>query len=448
MLKIKWLKNKNNQTEIAPEEKHLSMEQAIDYVQNEIVKLSDDKDVIFKDAEAGVPGAKERALIEIECILAQGFVFVEDLTMKAAAEQIYRKSWGLDVIEDLYRDPTVDEIRINDHETIYVSRKGKNERVPLKFGSPDEAKRVIDRLYAHDVGVSLTETTPVVESIRLDGSRLTIIGSPVTETTVAVIRKQDTFEMTLENLSNAGTLDELVFMLLSLLVRGRSNILVVGGFGSGKTHLERWLIKEMSSHLRIVSLEPDREIRIRKHYPDRDVVELEGHNELEGATLKELLRTIFRLSPDVIIFPEFRGTDEAIEAIKACRTLRGCMATAHFMSAEETIEGTAMFLLEEGLTLPFELAKVRVARAFNIVIEMFSDTDRGIKKLVKVTETVVRDNMVTFNPLLEWFPYTDDYLGPGEWRLLNKPSEELLKQMSRYINAVKEVESIWSGRLF
>jgi pilus assembly protein CpaF len=123
------------------------------------------------------------------------------------------------------------------------------------------------------------------------------------------------------------------------------------------------------------------------------------------------------------------------------------MATAHFSSAEEAVEGTAMLMLEEGLALPFELAKIRVARAYNIAVEMFSDTEKGIKKLVRITEICVDDfsSKVYYRPLLEWVPDTEEYLGPGKWVLREKPSDELMTQMARYIPVKREVESLWNN---
>lgn len=429
-----------------PIEKNLELEAAIVFVQDMLVK-SDSDGVMFDQAVAGLQGAKEKAVNEIARILTENKVHVNGYSEEGAANEIYCKAWGLGVVEALYRDPTVDEIRINDYNKIFISRRGKNKRVSVKFNSPEEARQVVDRCYAHDTGVALTQTTPVVESVREDGSRLTALCQPVTDNTVGILRKHDTFEMTVKNLCETGTLDEITWAVLQFLVRGRANILIIGGFGSGKSTLQRRLIAELPESLRIVTLESDRELRMQAHYPDRDIIEIEEHANLEGATLKELLRTTFRLSPDLIVVGEFRGAGEAVEAVKSCRVLRGSMATAHFSSAEEAVEGTAMLMLEEGLVLPFELAKIRVARAYNIAVEMFSDTERGIKKLVKITEICVDDSSrkVYYRPLLEWVPDTEEFLGPGRWVIREKPSDELLTQMARYIPVKKEVDSLWSN---
>ncbi len=439
---IRFFKKKTPTPTVEPETQNLNLEKAIVFVQDALVKSESDG-FIFDQAVAGIPGAKEKAIKEIDRILTENKVHINGYEEKAANE-IYCRAWGLGAIEELYRDKNVDEIRINDYNKIFISRKGKNKKTSIEFENPEDARQVINRCYAHDTGVSLTQTTPVVESVREDGSRLTAVCQPVTDTTIGVLRKHDTFEVTIENLCSSGTLDKKTWDVLSFLARGRANILIIGGFGSGKTTLQRRLIKELPKSLRIVTLESDRELRIQAHYPDRDIIELEEHAYLEGASLKELLRTTFRLSPDVIVVGEFRGAGEAVEAVKSCRVLRGSMATAHFSSAEEAVEGTAMLMLEEGLVLPFELAKIRVARAYNIAVEMFSDTEKGIKKLTGITEICVNNNKVNYRTLLKWLPDTEEYLGPGRWVLKEKPSDELMSLMARYIPVDKEVKMLWA----
>ena len=46
-------------------------------------------------------------------------------------------------------------------------------------------------------------------------------------------------------------------------------------------------------------------------------------------------------------------------------------------------------MLEEGLNLELDLAKLRVARAFNIVVQLFGDAISGKKRLVSITEVGV-----------------------------------------------------------
>ncbi|OIQ08720.1 type IV secretion system protein VirB11 [Moorella thermoacetica] len=386
---------------------------------------------ILEDAQAGLPGAIEKARELIKEILDKYQVEVEGMTREQLAREIFSYAWGLDVLEEAYYDPEVDEIRVNGPSAVFIQKRGKNVKTGIKFKDAEHVKKIIARLLFHDRGVALTASTPIVESIRKDGTRLTATCPPVTREWTMVLRKHDTFQMTPENLIRAGTLNQELLDLLITMVRGRANILISGGVGSGKTSLMRFLISYIHEILRIVTLETDVELRLCEHYCGRDIIELEEHADL-NCDMKKLFRTTLRYSPDIIMVGEIRGMGEAVEAIKACtRGLHGSMATIHFGSPYEAVTGCAKMMLEEGLNLPLEIAETWVADAFDVIIQMFADSTRGIKKIVQVTEVWPEKRGVNFHDLVVWRPSKYDYF-EGEWEFVNPPSERLQEKLFKY----------------
>jgi len=256
----------------------------------EEIKLRED---VLDSAMAGEPGADKMAVKFIQSVMERFGITVKGMDTCLAAYEIYKYAWGLDVIEELYKDPEVDEIRVND-KMITVQRRGKNEKTNVKFKDSEHVIKIITKLIRHDRGVALTGSTPCVESMRRDGTRITATCAPFTRMPTLVLRKHNTFKMNLDNLTRAGTLDEKVYAYLKLLVKGRANILISGGCGSGKTSLLRHLVSFMHPSLRIVVMENDVELRLAEHYPDRDIVEFEEHPEL-GLTLKKGFRTALRI---------------------------------------------------------------------------------------------------------------------------------------------------------
>ncbi|MBO8160680.1 MAG: CpaF family protein [Thermosipho sp. (in: Bacteria)] len=385
---------------------------------------------ILDAAQAGDVRAIKITQKIIANILSNYGVEVDGYTMEELAYNIYSYAWGLDVIEDYYWDDEIDEIRVNSPKDVFVQRRGKNERVNVQFKDEEHVKKILSRLFIHDRGVSLTSSTPVVESIRLDGTRVTATCPPATSSHTFVLRKK-TFVPTAQKLIEAETVSPQLLDLLAYLVNGRANILISGGTGTGKTTFLRFLVRYMDERLRIVTLESDRELELRDIYPDRDIVEMEEHPEI-GLTMDKQFRTVLRYSPDVILVGEFRGRGEATNAVKACvRGHNGSMATAHFGSPQEAIEGTAKMMLEEGLNLPLDVAQLWVASAFQIVIQMFSDSRRGIKKVTKVTEVSTRFNKVHYTDLAVWVPSSDDFF-KGHWEFPNPISTKLLDHMAQF----------------
>lgn len=437
----------NQQSEdTQPIKKLMTIQEAMEYIQNKMYDTGEDdseddfrqKEIrqgIMRDAMSGDEAAYHKVKDMVCQILTEGKIEVIGFTIDDAVDYIYSRLWGLDVVEKYYRDKTVDEIRVNGPDNIYIVRRGKSQKVPETFESPQSIEQTIKRMIIEDVGVSLDRSSPRVESVRKDGSRLTATCYPVSKTWTFVLRKHDTFKMTLDNLIKAQTLDEKTWEALKILVRGRTNILFSGNVGAGKTSMMRKMVELMDPALRILVIGKDLELRLTDHYPDRDIIELEEHDHV-GASMKALFETALRESPDCIIIEEFRGIGEAMEAIRACtRGHYGSMASAHFNNAEEAIEGTAMMMLEEGLSLPLELAKLRVARAFNVVVQMYGDSIAGIKKLISITEVYVDDNnKIHYIPLVEWVPSSDEYMGEGRWIFKNCPSKKLIAHMRRTIS--------------
>ncbi|NLK53103.1 MAG: CpaF family protein, partial [Syntrophomonadaceae bacterium] len=319
----------------------------------------------------------------------------------------------------------------NNPEQVFVLKNLSNEKVDISFRDEQEVKKIIDRIIMHDRGVSLNKSSPRIEVMRKDGTRLTATYPPVSENLTFVLRKQLSQVLTMEQFIKTNTLDEKIWELLEALVKGRANILISGGGGSGKTTLVRSLFGLTNPMARTLVIESDRELFLKKHFPNRDVVELEEHPEA-GSPLGDLFRTVLRYSPNLIIVGEFRGAGEAREAIRACeRGHYGSMATAHFDSPQEAIEGTGRLLLEEGFNASPQIATLMVAGAYNIVVQMFGDSTRGIIKVESITEVNVHHDQVKFNDLIKWIPDVRDY-SVGYWDIVGLPSTQLLSRLRRY----------------
>jgi pilus assembly protein CpaF len=426
------------------QEKLLTLDEAGEYVQKTFAQNEDEtRNNIFNSATAGKPGAIKQAKNHIRDLLEEHLVTVEGYDLDAATEAIFRRYWGLGPLDELYHQPDIDEIRVLDDGRVFVTRRGKNEKTNITL-KPQETEELIRRMIIHDTGVSLDESSPRLEAIREDGSRLTAMCRPVARDFCFALRKRDTVDMSVENLTRLGTLNEKVWKLLSLLVKGRCNILLCGGVGTGKTSLLRKLLGELNPKLAVRILDTDREIRIAEAYPDREILELEAHPEI-GASTDKIFKSILRFTPDVIIVGEYRGYGEARQSIHACsRGHDGSMGTAHFPSPQEAVRGTAMLMLEEGLNLDLDTAQIRVAQAYNIVIQMFGDSVRGVKKVVSVTEIIENNGEIIYNDLIKWEPHGDDFLGSGEWKFIGKPSSKLIDKMKRHGVTETQIREVYN----
>lgn len=392
------------------------------------------------EVKAGKKGSCEKILRVVVNLMERYGINVEGMTHEEAAWEIYKYLWGLDILEELYNMPGVDELRVNDPDHIYFQDRGKNRRAKIRLKDSEHISKLISRMLEHD-RVSLDESSPGVESRRLDGARLTALCEPVAEGPCFVLRKHGTFEITDENYIQSGTMDKYTQELLKVLVKGRANILISGGTGSGKTTLLRWLVKHLDPRLRIVTLETDRELLLHEWYPDRDILSLEAHPELNW-DMRRCFTIILRLTPDVIIVGEARGLGEAGQMIEACRRgHHGSMGTIHVGSAYEAISTLAEKALEEGRRLPIEILERQAASAFNIVIQMYGNNITGVKKIESVTEVGLGKNGPEFRDLCVWKPSRENY-EEGTWEHPNFLSDQLAYKLFKYGVGMDELKNL------
>jgi pilus assembly protein CpaF len=148
-----------------------------------------------------------------------------------------------------------------------------------------------------------------------------------------------------------GALTEAMARYLSAAVRGRLNIVIAGGTGSGKTSLLDALGGCMPARERVVTIEDLAELRLE--HPQCLALEgrppnVEGRGEI---TLTDLVREALRMRPDRLIIGEVRGP-EAFAFLQAMNTGHpGSLLTIHANSPEEVPRRLETLVLMAGVPM-------------------------------------------------------------------------------------------------
>ena len=151
------------------------------------------------------------------------------------AQEVSDEILGHGPIEPLLRDPEITEIMVNGPSSIYVERAGKIYPVQASFGSDAHLRRTIDKIVGR-VGRRIDEASPLVDARLPDGSRVNAVIPPIAlDGSMLTIRKFSPDPFTDRDLLAFGTFSPQVRDLLDACVRGRRNIVISGGTGSGKT---------------------------------------------------------------------------------------------------------------------------------------------------------------------------------------------------------------------
>ena len=252
----------------------------------------------------------------IEQIIVEDHLLINDADMARLVGEIQNEIVGLGPLEQLLADPSISDILVNNFATVYVERKGRLEKVPVRFDDDVHLLKIIEKIVSR-VGRRIDESSPMVDARLPDGSRVNAIIPPLALDGPALsIRRFSEVPLTMANLIDYGSLTEEMALIIAALVKAKTNILVSGGTGSGKTTLLNIMSGFIPDHERIITIEDAAELRLQQPH----VVRLETRPpNLEGKggiNQRDLVRNTLRMRPDRIVV----GAEEE-QAIHLMRAL-------------------------------------------------------------------------------------------------------------------------------
>jgi pilus assembly protein CpaF len=320
-----------------------------------------------------------------EALHKAGVTLVSSQRAKFVAE-VAADLLGYGPLDPLLADPDVTEIMCNAHDEVYVERRGKISRTDAAFIDESQFRQVIDKIVA-GVGRRIDEGSPMVDARLPDGSRVNAVLPPVAvHAPVLTIRRFPETPYEVKDLINFGTLTVDVAVMLEACVRGKLNVVVSGGTGTGKTTTLNVLSAFVPPDERIVTIEDAAELRL--HQPH--VVSLESRPaNSEGAgevTIRDLVRNALRMRPDRIIVGEVRGA-EALDMLQAMNTgHEGSLVTVHCNSPRDALSRIETMVLMAGYDLPIRAIRQQVASALDLIIHLdrFADGSRRVVHVVEV----------------------------------------------------------------
>ncbi len=306
---------------------------------------------------------------------------------------------GLGPIEGFMADPDVTEVMINADDSIYIERAGRLYLTETRFVSVEHLRRVIERIVSA-VGRRIDESSPMVDARLPDGSRVNAVIPPLAvDGPMLTIRKFSNHVFTAENLAEIGTLNDQSVEFIDASVRGKRNILISGGTGTGKTTLLNVVSSFIPGDERIVTIEDAVELKLRQ----RHVIRLEARPpNIEGrgaVPIRELVRNSLRMRPDRIVVGEVRGP-EALDMLQAMNTgHEGSLSTLHANSPRDAISRLETMVLMAGMDLPVRAIREQISSALDLIIHLSRMRD-GSRRVVEITEiTGMEGDTITLSTL-------------------------------------------------
>jgi len=293
--------------------------------------------------------------------------------------------FGYGPITNLLNDPTVTEVMVNGPDKIYIERSGKIEKTENAFRDDKHVLHIIDKIVA-PLGRRVDESSPMVDARLPDGSRVNVIIPPLSiKGPTITIRKFAVDPYMIDDLIAFGTLNTDMAKLLKASVKGRVNIIVSGGTGSGKTTFLNVLSSFIPDNERIVTIEDAAELQLKQEH----VVTLESRpSNIEGKGrigIRDLVVNALRMRPDRIIVGEVRS-GEALDMLQAMNTGHdGSITTVHANTPRDSLSRLETMVMMSGMELPSRAIREQISSAINLVVHVSRYSD-GTRKVSKVTE--------------------------------------------------------------
>ena len=304
---------------------------------------------------------------------------------KDLMEEIMNDVLGLGFLEEYLKDPKVNEVMINGKD-VYFEREGWILEAPRGFASPEEVRKVIERII-HPIGRRVDESSPLVCGRLPDGSRVNIVLPPVAlDGPVITIRKFSRSMFSADALIEKESFSRQMAEFFRLIVEHRLNVMITGRTSSGKTTLLNLLSNFIPAGERIITIEEMAELQLCQ----RHVVRLEtrapnvqGKGEI---TIRALFRNALHMRPDRIIVGECRGA-ETLDMLQAMNTGHdGSISTAHSNSPRDLFARLEAMVGMSDLPLSARAVRKQIASGIDIVIYCTRYPD-GQRKVTNVCET-------------------------------------------------------------
>lgn len=304
---------------------------------------------------------------------------------RALLNEIASDVLGYGPIDPLLNDPEVTEVMINGPYDIYYEKSGKLYLSDIHFVDEVHLRRIIDKIVGQ-IGRRVDEATPMVDARLPDGSRVNAIIAPLAiGGPFLTIRKFAVDPYQEADLIGFGTFTQRVADFSRACVRGRLNIIISGGTGSGKTTTLNVVSAYIPSDERIVTVEDAAELQLHQEH----VLTLESRpSNIEGQgaiTIRDLVRNTLRMRPDRIVVGEVRGA-EALDMLQAMNTGHdGSLTTVHSNSPRDTLSRIETMVLMAGFDLPIKAIREQIASAVDLIIHVSRLKD-GSRRVTHVTE--------------------------------------------------------------
>ncbi len=358
------------------------------------------------DANTVALMTSERLTTDIERLISEiateRRIQINRREQRTLATELVHDILGLGPLETLLEDDSINEIMVNGPDKTFIERRGKLVLSNVRFRDTAHLASICQRI-ASSIGRRIDESSPMVDARLKDGSRVNIVFPPLAlDGPYMTIRKFGKSAVDFAKLIEWGALTAPVARILEIAAKGRLNIVISGGTGSGKTTLMNALSRLIDEGERVVTVEDAAELQFQQPHVVRletRPMSLEGRGEI---TQRDLMRNALRMRPDRIIIGEVRGS-EAFDMLQAMNTGHdGSMSTVHANTTRDAITRIENMVQMGSMGLPLRAIRTQIVGSIDLILQVERHRDGG-RRLTQVTDVCgMEGDVITLNDIFQF----------------------------------------------
>lgn len=232
---------------------------------------------------------------------------------------------GLGVIEEIIKDPSVTDISYNGTELIVNTN---NEKYVYDEEISENYIIKLIQKFANAVGKEFTPKNPILDA-SLNNLRINAVHKSLSPFGTTMALRSSKAEAVLNEGNFKNFAPEFMLEFFEAAIKSRCNIIIAGETGTGKTELQKFLVRYIDFDEKIVNMEDTLDSYLKELYPDKDI-----HSWLTSQSISftDLIRAGLRNNPVWMLVSETRGK-EAYEMLQAVLSGHRIITTLHSVDA-------------------------------------------------------------------------------------------------------------------